>query len=145
MAPVATTVMTTTAVAATGPAVAVASGPSFRRLWLDERSWVDVARGWLDGADGLYESLSRAVPWRQGRLWRYEKWVPEARLTASVPRGPEGAHLGLVQAGAALRRRYRVSFDAGALSWYRDGRDGIAAHRDRELRYLDDTVVAVLT
>ena len=44
-----------------------------------------------------------------------------------------------------LTHRYRVRFDGYALAWYRDGRDSQAFHRDRELRYLDDTVIAVLS
>jgi hypothetical protein len=32
-----------------------------------------------------------------------------------------------------------------ALALYRDGRDSVAWHRDRELRWLDDTVIGVLT
>ena len=126
-------------------AVRVAPGPSFRRLWLDEGSWVDVAREWLEGADALYRALAASAPWRQGRMWRYETWVSEPRLTASVGRGSALLHPVLADARSVLRQRYRVELDAGTLSWYRDGRDGLAAHRDRELRYLDDTVVAVLT
>ena len=32
-----------------------------------------------------------------------------------------------------------------ALNYYRDGRDSVAPHADRELRELDDTLVAILT
>ena len=42
-------------------------------------------------------------------------------------------------------RRYRVRFDGVALVQYRDERDGVGFHRDRELRWLDDTVIGVLT
>ena len=61
-------------------------------------------------------------------------------LFRSRPVSPE-----LVEARRRLVRHYKVPFDRGALSWYRDGRDGVAFHRDREMRYLDDTVVAILT
>ena len=44
-----------------------------------------------------------------------------------------------------LRLRYRVALGAPALALYRDERDSVAFHRDRELRWLDDTVIAVLT
>src|SRR5690606_698163 len=50
------------------------------RLWLDETSWVDVARGWLAGADEVYRALLDAVPWQQGRIYRYDHWVDEPRL-----------------------------------------------------------------
>jgi hypothetical protein len=29
----------------------------FQRLALDERSWVDIARQWVTGADEVYQSL----------------------------------------------------------------------------------------
>ena len=41
--------------------------------------------------------------------------------------------------------RYRVSFDGVALVQYRNERDSVGWHRDRELRWLDDTVIGVLT
>jgi alkylated DNA repair dioxygenase AlkB len=44
-----------------------------------------------------------------------------------------------------LRQRYAVDLGDVALAQYRDGRDSVAFHRDRELRWLDDTVIAVLT
>ena len=38
-----------------------------------------------------------------------------------------------------------MPFGAPALALYRNERDSVAFHRDRELRWLDDTVIAVLT
>ena len=38
-----------------------------------------------------------------------------------------------------------MRFTAPALALYRDERDSVAFHRDRELGWLDDTVIAVLT
>ena len=37
-----------------GPALR--RGAEVERTWLDEGSWVDVVRGWMDGADALYET-----------------------------------------------------------------------------------------
>ena len=45
----------------------------------------------------------------------------------------------------ALRDRYRVELGALALNYYRDGRDSVAFHRDRELRELDDTLIGIVT
>ncbi len=45
----------------------------------------------------------------------------------------------------AVGRHYRVGFGAVGLNYYRDGRDSVAPHSDRELRHLDDTLVAILT
>src|SRR6478609_3067117 len=43
------------------------------RVQLDDESWVDVTRGWLQGADALYDRLVESVPWQQGRVFRYER------------------------------------------------------------------------
>ena len=118
-------------------------GADVERIWLDERSWVDVARGWLPDADAVYESVVADAPWHQSRIFRYERWVDEPRLsTSSKVAGM--VHPALGEAHRAIRHRYKP-FDGFALAWYRDGRDGVAFHRDRELRWLDDTVIAVLT
>src|SRR5262245_15191776 len=55
---------------------------AFERLALDDSSWIDVARGWLLGADEVYAHLVETVAWRQGRVWRYERWIDEPRLGA---------------------------------------------------------------
>jgi alkylated DNA repair dioxygenase AlkB len=126
-------------------APAVRSDVAFERVWLDEGSWVDVARGWLAGADAVHDALVERASWRQGRLWRYERWVDEPRLSAPARVGDEPLHPVLPELHRALRARFRVTFGGAALAMYRDGRDGVAFHRDRELRWLDDTAIAVLS
>lgn len=128
---------------ATGPGVD--PGATFERLWLDDTSWVDVARGWLREPAELFRALRDGVAWKQGRLWRYERWVDEPRLGSSWRPGRPVPHPDIVEAHRAVRARYGKPFEGVALAWYRDGRDGVAFHRDRELRYLDDTVIAVLS
>ena len=44
-----------------------------------------------------------------------------------------------------LQHRYRVEFDGFAMLQYRDGTDGQAFHRDTDMRYLEDTIIAVLS
>ncbi len=44
-----------------------------------------------------------------------------------------------------LQHRYRVGFGSFAMLQYRDGTDGQAFHRDTDMRYLDDTIIAVLS
>ena len=121
-----------------------ASMGELERIWLDERSWVDVARGWLPDAEEVHAALLERTRWEQGRLFRYERWVEEPRLSG-WSRPADAAHPSLLEAHRALQRRYRVQFDGFALAWYRDGTDSVAFHRDRELRWLDDTVIAVLS
>ena len=56
----------------------------------------------------------------------------------------QAEHPALAEAHRTVRHRYKP-FDGFALTWYRDGRDGQAFHRDTDMRWLDDTVVAILT
>ena len=41
--------------------------------------------------------------------------------------------------------RYSVPFGTVGLNYYRDGADSVAPHADRELRELDDALVAIVT
>ena len=126
-----------------GPAL----GPAavFERLWLDETSWVDIARGWLNGADQVFNVLRDEVPWQTSRLFRYDHWVEERRMGSLWRPGLPLPHPALAEATRALRRRYQAPFDTFGLILDRDGRDGQAFHRDTDMRWLDDTVVAILS
>lgn len=115
------------------------------RLWLDETSWVDVGRGWVAGADAMFEALRDDVDWRTSRLFRYDHWVEERRLGSFWRPGRPLPHPAVAPVQRALQGRYRVTFDGCGLIHYRDGRDGQAFHRDTDMRWLDDTVIAVLT
>lgn len=123
----------------------VRSSEPGRRTWLDERSWVDVVPGWLGGADEVFAELVRRVPWRQGRRRMYERTVDDPRLSRWYRADDELPHPVLLTVRTALEQRYHTVFGGVGLNFYRDGRDSVAFHRDRELRQLDDTVVAVLT
>lgn len=114
------------------------------RTQIDEHSWIDVARGWMPDADDLYAYLEPNVHWLQDRVWRYEKWVDSPRMGAgfSTKNAP---HAALVHAQHAIEQRYKVAFDGFGLQYYRNARDSVAMHRDREMTWLDDTVVAILT
>lgn len=115
------------------------------RLQLDETSWVDVSRGWLAGSDLLYESLLRDVPWQSNRLFRYDHWVEERRLGAFWRPGTPLPHPALAEVHRSLQHRYKVELVGFSLLQYRDGGDGQAFHRDTDMRWLDDTVIAILT
>ena len=58
---------------------------------------------------------------------------------------PGQHHPALVALTTWLTRRYRVQFPGVALVQYRDERDSVGFHRDRELRWLDDTIIGVAT
>jgi len=117
----------------------------FARLRLDERSWVDVARHFLRGADRLFDELRDCVPWGQRRRRMYDRIVDDPRLARWYAADEALPHAMLVSVGRALEARYGVPFAGVGLNYYRDGRDSVASHRDRELRHLADTRVAILT
>jgi alkylated DNA repair dioxygenase AlkB len=129
---------------AAGP-VEIRPEPAFERVELGGGAWVDLARSWLGGADELGLRLIDEVDWQHHRRWMYDRMVDEPRLTrwygASEPLPDEA----LAWFRVAVGRRYGVRFGALGLNFYRDGRDSVAAHSDRELRHLDDTLVAILT
>jgi alkylated DNA repair dioxygenase AlkB len=118
---------------------------AFERLDLDAGAWVDLARGWLSGADGLYQHLLSGVPWQTSRLFRYDHYVEERRLGSSWRRGEPLPDPALAEATRALQHRYGVEFAGFGMIQYRDGRDGQAFHRDTDMRWLDDTVIAILS
>ncbi|MEY2433151.1 MAG: hypothetical protein QOC92_2876 [Acidimicrobiaceae bacterium] len=132
---------------------AVAASPrvdadvTFERLDLGAGAWVDVARGWLAGADDLFDHLlsGGSVQWETSRLFRYDHFVEERRLGAHWQRGRPLPHPALAEATRALQHRYRVQFNSFGMIQYRDGRDGQAFHRDTDMRWLDDTVIAILS
>jgi alkylated DNA repair dioxygenase AlkB len=113
------------------------------RVALAKGAWVDVVRGLMPLAQQVHDELAATVTWEQGRVFRYERWIDEPRLGAFQ----KGAarHPALVEAQQWIMRRYRVTFDGVALAHYRNERDSVAWHRDRELRWLEDTVIGVLS
>jgi alkylated DNA repair dioxygenase AlkB len=117
----------------------------FERVWLDETSWVDVCRGWLDGAGDLFGALRADVAWQSSRLFRYDHWVEERRLGSMWRPGLPLPHPALADVHKALQRRHEVQFRSFGLIQYRDGRDGQAFHRDTDMRWLDNTVICILT
>jgi len=120
-------------------------GVTPERIELDDASWVDVTRGWLHDADAVYDALRDAVPWRQGRVFRYERYLDEPRMGAWFGRDTPYPHVALTESHRAVQRRYRVTFGGVGLAFYRDGRDSVAFHRDTDLRYCENTVIAILT
>jgi alkylated DNA repair dioxygenase AlkB len=124
---------------------AVDAGARFERVQLDERAWVDLARGWLRGADTLLDALIDGVDWHQGRRWMYDRMVDDPRLSSWYEPDDPVPHPSLTTIKRALEAQYAVPFGSVGLNYYRDGRDSVAFHRDRELRHLGDTIVAIVT
>lgn len=124
---------------------ALAPDAVIERIQLDERSWVDVSRGWLRGADTLLARLVEQVEWQQGRRWMYERMVDDPRLSAYLRDGDDLPHPVLHDIRVALSRHYHVLLGGFGLNYYRDGHDSVAPHRDREMRHLEETIVAIVT
>jgi alkylated DNA repair dioxygenase AlkB len=124
---------------------AVDRSATVERVRLDEGAWVDLARCWLHGADDLLAELVATVPWRQGRRQMYDRVLDDPRLSRWYGDATDLPHPALVDVRAALVERYGVAFGGVALNYYRDGRASVAPHRDRELRHLDDTLIAIVT
>jgi alkylated DNA repair dioxygenase AlkB len=123
----------------------VDTGLAFDRITLDDRSWIDVGRGFLVGADTLFDRLVADVDWKQGRRWMFDRMVDDPRLSRWYNRDDEVPHPALDHVRGALQQHYGVPFGSVGLNYYRDGQDSVAFHRDRELRHLDDTLVAIVT
>jgi alkylated DNA repair dioxygenase AlkB len=119
----------------------------FERTALDATSWVDVARNWIepDDATELFNHLYANVGWRSTQLFRYDHSVEEKRLSAGWNRGSPLPHPALADITRALQRKYRVEFPGFGIIQYRDGSDGQGFHRDTDMRWLDDTIICVLT
>ncbi len=125
--------------------VAINPDATTERRQLDDDSWVDVTRGWLRHADQLYELLVASVSWRQGRVFRYERYLDEPRMGCWFSRETPYPHPALTAAQRTIQHQYRVRFGGVGLAYYRDGRDSVAPHRDTDLRYCENTVIAILS
>ncbi len=117
------------------------------RTHLDETSWVDVVPGWLRGADLVFAELVARLQWEQREVTMYQRRLPEPRLTAwwsPSSGGPEPLPV-LDDARMALTRQYARPFDSIGFNLYRDGRDSVAWHADRERYEHEDPVVAIIS
>jgi alkylated DNA repair dioxygenase AlkB len=122
----------------------LAPAAEVERIDLDATSWVDVARGLVPDADAIHDELLATARWEQGKVFRYERHVPEPRMMGTFAT-PADRHPALLALTTWLSRRYRVMFPFPSIIQYRDERDSVGFHRDRELRWLDDTLIAVAT
>jgi alkylated DNA repair dioxygenase AlkB len=129
---------------ASGP-VAIRRDPTFERIELGHGAWVEVARGWLEGADEVAARLIPSVDWRLHRRWMYDRTVVEPRLSRWFGANDPLPDEALVSFRRNAGSHYGIEFAAMGLNYYRDGSDSVAFHADRELKSLDSTLVAILT
>ena len=117
----------------------------FERHQLDATSWIDVARGFLRGADEVMAELVAATSWRTGRRQMYDREVDDPRLSCWWRTGADDPHPALAQCRAAIDRHYGLRVGGVGLNYYREGNDSVAFHRDRELSDPEHTLVAIVT
>jgi alkylated DNA repair dioxygenase AlkB len=117
----------------------------FQRTDLGEGAWVDVARGWLKGADDVAGRLARTAGWRHHQRWMYDRLVDEPRLSRWYRSDDALPDPALGHFRREVGRHYEVTFGAVGLNFYRSGSDSVAFHADRELEHLDETLVAIVT
>ncbi|MFZ9628030.1 MAG: alpha-ketoglutarate-dependent dioxygenase AlkB [Ilumatobacteraceae bacterium] len=111
------------------------------RRQLDDTSWVDVVAGFVrDPAVALAQVLAE-VPFAQHEVLRYDRYVPERRLGGTVR---PAANLLAGQIDLHLRAAYRQQFDGAVAILYRDGTDFQGLHSDREMKWLDDTLIGIV-
>ncbi|HEY2298056.1 MAG TPA: alpha-ketoglutarate-dependent dioxygenase AlkB [Jatrophihabitans sp.] len=119
------------------------------RTLLSGGAWIDVQRGWLQGADVLFERLRDSVSWRAERRRMYERTVDVPRLLAFYDQSMPLPDPVVVALKAALDEGYESElgepFATAGLCLYRDGRDSVAWHGDRIGRSsTEDTIVAIV-
>jgi alkylated DNA repair dioxygenase AlkB len=125
-------------------------GPSVRRTELDGGAWIDLRRGWITGADSLFERLRQVVPWRAERRHMYDRVVDVPRLLCFYAEGEMLPDPVLAQARRRLDDHYGAElgepFVTAGLCLYRDGRDSVAWHGDTIGRgSTEDTMVAIVS
>ncbi|HEY7173549.1 MAG TPA: alpha-ketoglutarate-dependent dioxygenase AlkB [Micromonosporaceae bacterium] len=123
---------------------------SLCRTRLTEGAWIDLRRGWMRGADALFEHLVEAVLWHAERRSMYDRVVDVPRLLSFYDEVDPLPHPALDDARAALDEHYGVElgerFRTVGLCYYRDGRDSVAWHGDRIGRGSnEDTMVAIVS
>ena len=117
------------------------------RIELDADSWVDFCPGWLGGSDVVFSELAAEAQWEQRVSTVYDRTGPEPRLTAGwdTDASDDGMPSILRDLAVALSVRYAVTFDRVWVNLYRDGRDSVAWHRDRNHRVMTRPLVATVS
>ena len=111
------------------------------RITLGTESWVDLVRGFVRHPREELDDIMSTTRWGQTEVLRYDRYVPENRLGAGLR--PDSRTL-LRQTDLHLQSRYHANFEGVAALLYRDGNDFQGLHSDRAMRWLDDTLVAIV-
>lgn len=124
---------------------ALASSPRFERVELDPCCWVDLAPGFLVGADSLFGQVERELDWYRGRRLMYGTWYDEPRMSASHDLGASSTPSVVKAAAKHLGKRYGRRFSGLFCNYYQTGQDSVAWHADRIGRTKVDPLVAIMS
>jgi alkylated DNA repair dioxygenase AlkB len=113
------------------------------RLQLDAWSWVDVARGFVPDADRVFAELHAQVAWKRGEIYTYDH-ARAQNYSYGVVRNA-AAHPTLLTTHKALRAHYGHELVGPTLVHYAHGREAMGVHRDTDMRWLDETLIAILS
>ena len=105
-------------------------------------SWVDLIHDFVLEPASVFQSLLAQTAWQQAEVLRYDRYIPEKRLGAWL--APQEQPAPLRQTGLHLDAAYRVRLSGAAAILYRDGTDFQGLHSDREMKWLDDTLVGIV-
>ena len=123
------------------PVLAIDRAAPVRRLDLGAGSWVDLVDGFVRDAESEFEAIHTTTPWAQTEVLRYDTYVAEQRLGAGIRTDSRPIFR---QIGMHLQATYRVAFTGVGGLLYRTGNDFQGLHSDREMRWLDDTLIAIV-
>lgn len=112
-----------------------------RRIELGDGAWVDLVEGFVRDAATTFDTMHQGTPWAQSEVLRYDRYVPEKRLMAGLRADSVPV---LRQTDLHLNATYRKPFEGVAAILYRTGDDFQGLHSDREMRWLDDTLIAIV-
>ena len=113
----------------------------------DGSSWVDLRRGFAHDPEELLDQTLSTTDWMQGEVWRFDHYVEERRLGARLrpdSLAPGKLRDAVRQTGMHLESAYRVAFTGVSVILYRGGTDFQGLHSDREMKWLDETLIAIL-
>ena len=112
-----------------------------QRTDLGGDSWVDLVSEFVREPSEVFAGVRETTTWLQGEVLRYDTYVPEKRLGATLRTDHQPV---LRQAEMHLQSAYRVPVTGVGALLYRTGEDFQGLHSDRQMRWLDDTIVAIV-
>ena len=118
-----------------------ASLAAAERTDLGSGAWLDYVEGWVSGADRLVAEILEGAPWASHERKMFDRMIVEPRLTTRQWDDPTPPIPAMAD---ALSDHYGYDLHAVSANLYRDGRDSVAWHGDRNGRKVPETVVAIL-